>query len=281
MNESFKWSKLKKENIADAEKLLRENETDCVSACSRFITRDPVSDPVWVLRSKSGGMEALIINSRSALMPVFCKKKIPFPDFLGGFLAKKFIHSIQGLACEVEFLQEALKKKGMKPKDIIDYDLMSLDASPLKNTLKTCPSNLELCVPALSDLEALAPLQAGYEQEEVLPKGSVFNPASSRLNITNIVKNGKILAAKLDGRFVGKINVNAVSFTRFQVGGVYVLPQLRGKGIASKMTQDFVNSLINQGRGVTLFVKKTNAAAVRLYASLGFTVKGDYRITYL
>jgi len=280
MNDLFKWSKLKKENIAAAENLLRENEADYVSACSRYISRDAASDPVWILRSKSGGIAALIINSRSVLMPVFCKKEVPSPDFMGSFLAKKFIHSIQGLACEVEFLQEALCRKGMKIKDIIDYNLMSLDINPLKKNSNKCSSNLELCVPSITDLEALVPLQAGYEQEEVLPKGSVFNPASSRLNAANIIKTGKILAARLDGRFVGKINVNAVSFTRFQVGGVYVLPEYRGQGIAGKMTQEFVNSLINQGKGVTLFVKKANIAAIRLYSSLGFTVRTDYRITY-
>jgi len=281
MNNVLKWLKLKKENIADAEKLLRENEDNYVSACSRYLSRETEKDPVWICKSKTNGLEALLINSKSILMPVFpgCKE-IPSPDFLSGFLRKKSIHSIQGLTAEVKLLEEALSKKGMKARDIIDYDLMSFDIPSMLNTKKNYPEKLELCVPMLSDAQELTPLQAGYEKEEVIPKGSIYNPLSSRLNIIKIIKNGKILAAKLDGRFVGKININAVSFSRYQIGGVYVCPEFRGRGIAGRMTQEFIKSLLDQGRGFTLFVKKINNAALKLYKSLGFVVHNDYRITY-
>jgi predicted GNAT family acetyltransferase len=46
------------------------------------------------------------------------------------------------------------------------------------------------------------------------------------------------------------------------------------------MAYEFISSLISEGGGVTLFVKKTNAAARSLYSGLGFKYRGDYRITY-
>jgi predicted GNAT family acetyltransferase len=46
------------------------------------------------------------------------------------------------------------------------------------------------------------------------------------------------------------------------------------------MATEFTASLISEGRGVTLFVKKNNLAARRLYTGMGFSVKDDYRITY-
>ena len=288
MNDPLKWQcaagfltrKKRKEHTDAACKLLRENERDYVGACGRFLSQG-VGDNVWFLCSKTGGPEALLISSGSVLMPVFAGiKEIPYPEFLGNFIRKKKVHSIQGPLSEVKFLEKVLDDKGMKTKDTIDYDLMSLDVSPKIKTSKTCPGNLELRVPQMKDVEGLAPLQEGYEKEEVLPKGSFFNPASSRLNTANIVKNGKILAARIDGKFVGKINVNAVSFTRYQIGGVYVRPEFRRMGIACEMAGVFIASLINQGRGVTLFVKKVNFAAANLYRDLGFTSVGDYRITY-
>lgn len=283
MNNSFKWLKCKKEDIAEVEKLLRENEENCVSACGRFLSRDEKKDPVWILKHKTSGIKALLINSRSALMPVFAGfGEIPSLDFLGGFLRKKNISSVQGLTSELILLEEVLRKKGMKARDVIDYNLMSLDEPSKINTLLKYPDKLELCVPQFNDAEDLAPLQEGYEKEEVMPKGSVYNPLTARLNIAKIIKNGKILAAKLDGRFVGKININAVSFSRYQIGGVYVCPEFRGQGIAGIMTQEFIKSLLTQDktRGLTLFVKKNNIPALKLYKSLGFVTCNDYRIIY-
>ena len=176
--------------------------------------------------------------------------------------------------------EKAMAKTGRKINDFYDYDLMSLDYYIEKKSVRLCPVNLVLRVPALTDLNAIAPLQAAYEMEEVIPTGSSFNPAASRANLTNLIVNGKVLAAEVNGRLVGKIHVNAVSFTRYQVGGVYVHPDFRGKGIARRMTAEFINSLFKECRGVTLFVKKNNLPARKLYAGLGFTVKGDYRITY-
>jgi len=277
----FRWRKMKNRDIPQIECLLRDMENDCVTACGRFIFRQPQRDRVWKLCGKKGELSALLINSKSTLIPVLRGiKEIPHPDFLKGFLRLKKIHSVQGLTEEVRLFENALEKMGKAAMDIFDYDLMALDKLPSLKSPSSGPENLVLRVPELTDLDAIAPLQAAYEQEEVLPKGSVFSPAASRVNIANIISGGRILAAELDGRLVGKINVSAVSFTRYQVGGVYVHPDFRGNGIARRMAAEFTASLINEGRGVTLFVKKTNSPARGLYYGLGFRKRGDYRITY-
>jgi ribosomal protein S18 acetylase RimI-like enzyme len=263
--EALKWRKMKNRDFLRIETMLRDIEDDYVSACGRFIFREPSKDHVWILGNKKREPSALIINSRSTLMPVLCgMKEIPEPEFLKGFLRAKKIHSIQGLTEEVMVLEKAMEKTGKIIKDIFDYDLMTLDNLPLERDLKEL-QNLVMRVPKLIDLDKIAPLQAGYEKEEVLPKGSEFSPAASRMNIANISARGKILAAEYNGVLAGKINVSAVSFTRYQLGGVYVHPDFRGLGIARRMTEEFLKFLINQGKGITLFVKKNNMAALKLY----------------
>jgi len=276
---NFKWKKITREDLQNATDLLVENEKKYVSACGRFLAR-AAGDPVWVLSNKKNEIAALAVNSRSTLIPVLgANNGIPIPDFPGHFLLNKLIHSLQGLKEEVLLFEKTMAKAGRKINDSYDYDLMSLDSySEIKR--KEFPANLVIKPPALDDLDAIAPLQAAYEKEEVIPRGSVFNPAASRVNTSNFIVNGRMLAAEINGRIVGKIHVNAVSFTRYQVGGVYVHPDFRGKGIARKMTEEFIKSLFRECRGVTLFVKKTNQPARRLYLGLGFTSKGDYRITY-
>jgi len=278
MSERFFWRKMSKKDIPRVEDLLRDMEDDCVTACGRFLSRE-ASDHVWMLCSDKNEFIAVLVNSRSTLIPVLCgMNEIPTPVFLKYFFRLKNIHSVQGLKNEVLVLEKDMENFGKEVSEIIDYDLMCIDRQPIK---KGNPAvNITLRIPKLTDLNALAPLQAAYEQEEVLHKGSVFSAAASRVNLSNIIKTGRILAAELNGRLVGKINVNAVSFTRYQVGGVYVHPDFRGLGIARRMAAEFITSLTAEGRGVTLFVKKSNLPARRLYTGLGFTVRGDYRITY-
>lgn len=278
MSEKYRWQKLKKRDIPQAERLLRDMENDNVSACGRFL--EPSGGQIWKLENKKE-ICALLINSRSTLIPVLCGiKEIPPLKFLKGFLRKKNIHSVQGLKEDVLVIENEMEKIGRTIADKFEYDLMSLDGPPLENEKKSKIEKLTLRTPQLIDLDAICPLQEGYEREEVLPKGSTFSPAASRVNIANIISDGKILAAQFNGRLVGKINVSAVSFTRYLVGGVYVHPDFRGLGIARKMAGEFISSLIGEGRGVTLFVKKNNVPACRLYLSLGFKKMGDYRITY-
>jgi predicted GNAT family acetyltransferase len=278
--ENCRWQKLKSASIAHAEKLLREAENDYVSACGRFLSRHLSKDIVWALCEKNGGVSAMIINSKSTLLPVLREEKeIPDARFLRNFLKKKKLHSVQGLTHEVQIMENVLEKIGITVCDIYDYDLMSLDNLP--SVKLSGPENLVLRVPQMLDLDAAAPLQAGYEMEEVLPKSAAFSPAASRINLSSIIAKGQILVAQINGKLVGKINVSSLSFTRYLVGGVYVHPDFRGMGIAKRMTERFTASLMSQGMGVTLFVKKNNVPARKIYADLGFKKTGDYRITYL
>jgi len=273
------WRKLKPNEIPRAEMLLRDMENECVTACGRFL--EPSRGPVWKLSGKNRKISALLINCSSTLIPVLCGiREIPNPKFLKRLIRSKKIHSVQGLKEEVIIFEKEMEKAGALTAEIFDYDLMSLDNLPPEMGRSSGPANLVLRTPKMTDLDALAPLQGAYEREEVIPKGSVFNPEASRINIVNIVSKGKVLAAELNGQFVGKINVSAVSFTRYLVGGVYVSPDFRGLGIGRRMAAEFISSLISEGRGVSLFVKKNNTAARRLYLSIGFKKIGDYRITY-
>lgn len=279
--ENCYWQKLRKKNIKKAENLLRENEYFYTSACGRFISGVQINTPVWTFLNKSKEIKAMLINSKSTLLPVLNGiEEIDDMNFLKKFIKRKNIHSVQGLTNEVMLLENILKDMGMVTDDIFDYDLMNLDnITPIK-TFSSKSEGIILRNPLMTDLDALAPLQEGYEKEEVLPKSGTFHPASSRLNIANIIAGKKILVAELNGKLVGKINVSSVSFTRYLVGGIYVHPEFRGRGIAKRMTYKFISSIFSKDTGVSLFVKKNNYPAKKIYEDIGFKKIGDYRITY-
>jgi ribosomal protein S18 acetylase RimI-like enzyme len=270
------WRKIKKSQINGAEELLRANERWCVSACGRFLKG---GSAVWMLGRCLPS--ALVIHSIRTLLPVLCdQEKVPPPRFLRGILGgKASLYSLQGRKNDALVMEKALEEMRLYPAEKKDYDIMCIDRPPLP-CHSSAPVNLVIRKPVQKDMDALAELHAAYEKEEVLPSAAEFRPVVSRLNIERIFAEEQMLVAELGGYLIGKINTNAVGFTRYQIGGVYVHPDYRGMGIAGRMTSEFVASLAAQGRGVSLFVNKSNIAARRVYQRIGFEITGDYRIDY-
>jgi len=263
-----------------AEKLLLSHEYRCINACYRFINRKKTNSKTWALHDGSGNISSLVIYSNKNILPLLCRKNnIPLLKFLNGKYSIYPVYSLQGSREDVAVIESMMEKNGFIPTEKINYNLMCIDRLP-ECFIGKGPSGLILRKPTLADLDDLAVLHAAYEQEEVLPADAEFNPFVSRLTTEKIFYNEKMLIAEISGRIIGKINTNAFAFTRFQVGGVYVHPDYRGLGIARRMTGEFIKELITLGNGISLFVKKSNSAAFRVYKSIGFEVKGDYSICY-
>lgn len=280
---ALRWKKIRPKNYGKAREFLKARENRYVSACARFLHIKDRRDEVWALASGSDEpYSALLLYYRESLYPIFggCRD-IPLPPFLDRIIFKVPVHSIQGPREDVEILEELVKGNDYNPAEQIDYDLMSIDEKPpLNNLLGYGPPDLILRPPEKKDIDEIYILQSAYEQEEVLPKGADFYPAACRTNLERILKSEEMLLACLGPQIAGKINTNAKSFSRYQIGGVYVRPECRGRGIAVRMTTAFIDSLINKGSGAALFVKKNNARAKAVYDRVGFKINGNYRISY-
>jgi ribosomal protein S18 acetylase RimI-like enzyme len=278
-----RWRKIRREERNKAETYLRDREKYCVSASAHFLKsdKDRRSGHIWRLSGPEGEISALLLHSHQILFPLFDKNPhVPGPRFLKRFLFKIPIHALQGLREDTEILETRMEEQGYYASEHIDYALMSMDRGPRLEALKAGPANLILRSPLPGDEEALFALQSVYEQEEVLPRNAEFYAPACRLNLQHILSYESILVAEMDGQVVAKINTSAQSFTRYQIGGVYVRPDCRGMGICTKMTTVLAGELISRGRGVTLFVKKRNKAAIRAYHKVGLISLADYRITY-
>ena len=257
---------------------LQEQEPYCVSACARIMKRNWLLDDMWAFYER-GAISALFFHSQRSLFPIFNRNEnIPFPFFMERFLKKTAIHASQGLSVDVEILQNFMACFDIQPRQIIDYDLMTLEGMPAIPS-EEHPS-LILRRPLDEDMDRLYRLQAAYEQEEVLPQGVEFNPAACRKTLEHIVAHEKIIIACIGSRIVGKINTTAASFSHYQIGGVFVHPDYRRQGIASRMAAVFIHLLCTEGKDITLFVKKRNVIARTVYQRVGFRVLDEYRINY-
>jgi len=294
------WKKLR--HSTQIVPFLEERENYCVSAISRF--NSGTLKNVWAAfkpnTPQTPSINALLLYGKRLLFPVFHYSSemveefkhngMPIPFLLAFILKRDSLHAAQGLADDMDLLESALEKKNIVPVSRYDYELRSFDCtggepSPfgfggLSGPGRPDITGLVIRRAEVSDIDALFPLQAAYEKEEVLPKGAELNPSSCRMILGSLIINKMILVAELEGRLVGKININAQSYNRFQIGGNYVAPEYRSHGIARAMTAALIREFSTQKNRFTLFVKKTNIPARKVYDNLGFTIIGDYRISY-
>lgn len=251
-----------------------------MNACSRYINRESLKGEVWVLRDEAGEVSAVLVHAgQGLLLARRGLSRLFAPSFLRGFFGAVSIHSLQGKKCDVLDMETGMEKIGLFATEKIDFDLMCINRQP-RGFSSAGPARLTVRGPRADDLDSLVELHAAYEKEEVLSGGRELSPAVSRLHMEKIFAKEQMLVAEFGGRLIGKINTNAAAFTRYQVGGVYVHPDYRGMGIARRMAGEFVAGLVAQGRGISLFVKKSNPAARRVYQSIGFETIDNYRINY-
>jgi len=298
-----RWRKMKAGDIPAAEALLKSAERFCMNACARYISRKAQKGEVWTLRGESSEMSALLVHARKGLLPVSRldgpgaphsdAPRFPAPHFLRGLFGAgaRDIYSLQGREEDALAMEAQMEKIGMLAAEKIDFDLMCIDRQP-GGFRAAGPAGLAIRKPRLADMDRLAELRAAYEKEEVLSADRALcagnergadrerRLAASRMRMEQIFASEQMLVAELGGQLIGKINTNAAAFTRCQVGGVYVHPDFRGMGIARRMAGEFVAGLVAQGLGISLFVKKSNPAARRVYRNIGFETVGSYRINY-
>lgn len=83
-----------------------------------------------------------------------------------------------------------------------------------------------------------------------------------------------------DGQPVAMAAINARSGNSVQVGGVFVPPEARNRGLGRRVTRAILAEAQSQG-ATDAFLFSNNDAATKAYTSLGFTQVGTYRIAFL
>lgn len=225
---------------------------------------------------------AVLCSTSGAVFPQFGRSRPEGDAALARALqdAAYIPASTVGPAADVLRFEAAL---GLRALASVRYRLMhrpagGAPASPEAG--RTWPAGLLVRRAIPEDLELLFPLQEGYEREEVLTPIHAFNARASRAGLAAALRDRIVMLALLDGEPVGKAGTNARAFGLDQVGGVYVAPPWRGRGIGLALMQELLSALGQEGRGASLFVKTDNMPALGLYRGLGFRELGDFRADY-
>jgi GNAT superfamily N-acetyltransferase len=93
------------------------------------------------------------------------------------------------------------------------------------------------------------------------------------------IRQGRTWVLEQDGEIVFQINVGTVVAPMgCQVGGTYVPPAHRGKGLAVQGMRALCRRLLQDNAAVTLHVNEANIPAVRTYERSGFVRSHPFRL---
>lgn len=126
-----------------------------------------------------------------------------------------------------------------------------------------------------SDFASYLQAAAHMYREELEEDPLATNPGSYRAHVRSLVERGLAYAIVEDGRVIFKADLGAVSARVAQVQGVWVRPDLRGRGVSAPAMAAVTTAIIEQGRVASLYVNDFNAPAIASYRRVGYEVVGE------
>jgi predicted GNAT family acetyltransferase len=169
---------------------------------------------------------------------------------------------------------------GYLPRVVVRYELMVCGSWKAGAASSRSPDGLVIGRASIQHAGALYPLQEAYEREEVLTPIHRFDAVACRVALERSVLEQVVLFASEGGRVVGKAGTNARGLGVDQIGGVFIVPDRRGRGIGRALMEALLDIISSEGRRAVLFVKPDNVPAIRLYRALGFATIDDFRADY-
>ena len=190
---------------------------------------------------------------------------------------RPIVHSIMGVGRCVELIESCLT---LPTTTRVEYFLMTLTAGSRHAVLPPDPPEVRVRRADPYDAEILFPLQKCYELEEVVITPEHFNEGQCMKGLRLSLREQLVYLAELQGVPVAKAATNARGYKVDQVGGVYTVPQERGKGLGKSVVSQLLKAVFSEKQEACLFVKKHNRSAIALYERLGFVPSTEYVISY-
>jgi predicted GNAT family acetyltransferase len=130
------------------------------------------------------------------------------------------------------------------------------------------------------DVNELVPLVARYRVEDGLSSADEDHTVWIRAHTIERIGAGHLYVLEVAGRIVFTGAFNFAGRHGAGLGGIYTLPEARGRGIAARATSELCRIALRLGPAATLHVDPRNAPAIRAYEKAGLRRTGDFRLTF-
>jgi len=107
---------------------------------------------------------------------------------------------------------------------------------------------------------------------------TVDEPLKFMRRVEAAIASGSEYVAVHDGVLVYRAKVGPKGRNGAQIGGIWVPPAARNRGVAQAGTRALLNQLLDEYPRVTLHVRESNGPAVRCYLGVGFQHVRDFKL---
>jgi ribosomal protein S18 acetylase RimI-like enzyme len=145
------------------------------------------------------------------------------------------------------------------------------------STTPPAPGGTGLRAATHDDLDTLVPACARAHQEEVGVDPMRRDPNGFRWRTRTQIDEGRSWVWLENGVVLFKAEASAWTPAAVQLQQVWVDPPARRQGYATRALRDLIGLLLERAPAVCLFVRAENAAAIRLYETVGMRYALAYR----
>lgn len=132
----------------------------------------------------------------------------------------------------------------------------------------------------LDEVEELVPLVAAYRREDGLTTSGRESLDWIASHVTDRIHAERLFVLRRGGRIVFTGAFNFLGPSAAGLGGIYTLPDERGRGLGSAGTAWLARHALERTRLVTLHVALANRPAIRCYERAGFERTGTFRLVF-
>ncbi|GAA1397237.1 GNAT family N-acetyltransferase [Luteococcus peritonei] len=234
---------------------------------------DPFMLGCQVVGWEEGGRLTSLCHAGSNLVPVAADEAAveAYVRYLG---PRRRAASVMGVAGPTLALWEALSQRwggawsqvrDLRP----EQPLMSISSEP------TADGDARVRPITMADFEAYFDAAVKMYTEEV-GVSPLEATGSYRNHVRRTIEQGRAFGIVEDGRVLFKSDVGCASGMFCQVQGVWLHPELRGRGLSAPAMVQVVRLCQERWPVVSLYVNDFNTPAVKLYEHVGFTRVGTF-----
>ena len=150
---------------------------------------------------------------------------------------------------------------------------------PLLATSSLCPVPEDHRVRpiGLDELDPYVEAAAAMYTEELGEDPRRTNPRGYRAYVRDLIESRRAFGIVQDGRVIFKTDIGGIGRGVAQIQGVWVAPDMRGRGMAPPAVASVSNMLVRSGLTSSLYVNDFNEPALATYRRCGFTQVGTLR----